>query len=261
MAFSVPPTTNDLTRAQRLRLMRSTRKLSEVLGVTPVFMSGPQTASSLSLSRHSKGKALPRPLVLTLKSISASLSPPGPSPTVSAPLSPIRSPNVPVSPASPRRQSIPREDRLQQTRRKRMAKLQRTLGENIPPELVLDAAPKRPSRPRSSSIEQMTLTAAFKVQIIEHAKIHKMSSSPTHDPSLSTSSWSKASTRQRDRHSSFVGMEGLHLEEVEVGRKSSDTVCSDASTSSSEYRKQAGWSGEWNRDMTHVLTQLRELRA
>jgi len=242
--------------------MRSTRKLTELLGTTPVF--SPDSQSTLHRQR-SKGKALPRPLVLTLASVPASLSPPKLPPV---PLSPTRLANVHVSPASPRRQTISHDDRLLQARRRRMAKLQRTLGENIPPELVLDAPQKRPSRPRSSSVDGAALAATFKIQVIEpsapQSKIHKISSTPTHSPSLSTSSSlfsEQSSAKKLGRRSSLVGMEGLHLEQVELARKSSDTVRSNDSTSSSEYRKQAGWSGEWNKDMTHVLAQLRELKA
>ncbi|KIK68594.1 hypothetical protein GYMLUDRAFT_36053 [Collybiopsis luxurians FD-317 M1] len=297
MAFlSLPPTTNELTHSQRLRLMRSTRKLSEVLGTTPVFalpepdrrqpsnqLHHPSPSMSASSSVR-KAKALPRPLVLSLKSVPASLSPPRSSSGHYAPLSPTRSTNLPSSPTTPYHHDVDHDDNLLRIRRKRMAKLARTLGENIPAELVVDV-PRRPSRPRSCSVDATNFTATFQVQLtapteLAHSKdllsppptqqkisrlLPKPPRSPTRSASLASRkpslSTRKSFKRLHDTHSSTLGMDGLHLEEIEVGRKSSDTVRSTASSASNEYRKQAGWSGEWNRDMYEVMSQLRGLKA
>ncbi|KAG6818728.1 hypothetical protein H0H93_002455 [Arthromyces matolae] len=180
---SPPPTVNLLDRRERMRLVRSNRKLEAVLGVAPCYVeptseldmalpkskshrragrvfdsptsSFSSTSSSLddyitaektvlSDSKESKRSLeLSRPTILRLRSTPVPstdnrkclLSPRMPS---IAPVSPRLPSIAPVSPLSPRF-TIDLEN-LQanslETRRRKMAKLTRTLGENIPPELV-----------------------------------------------------------------------------------------------------------------------------
>ncbi|KAJ3932924.1 MAG: hypothetical protein NXY57DRAFT_917467, partial [Lentinula lateritia] len=225
----LPPTTNELTPSQRLRLMRSTRKLGEMLGTTPVINSSSEfgqhpSAShrdtpSISLHHSSsprfahapkKSKALPRPLVLSLQSLPASFS----SPRSSGPTSPLSPTSISTNIAS---SSSYRDDHDSlsdslQTRRKRMAKLTRTLGENIPPELVFNS------------------------------QLHHSHSQTT---SLTPSGGRKSSDTIRSTVSSCsTASEPSHLNETKR-----------------TYRKQAGWSGEWNRqDMDEVMNRLRGLK-
>ncbi|KAG6908080.1 hypothetical protein DXG01_006215 [Tephrocybe rancida] len=189
-ASNPPPTVNNLDRHQRMRLVRSNRKLEAILGTVPYYLepTSPQnsiyttkanrregrffahspTSSSASSSSTSldsiENKAvgasptksspaskqspraleLSRPLLLRLRSV-----PVTPSDNRAGLLSPPLPSNAPISPISPTF-TIDLE-KLQATnlesRRKKMAKLTRTLGENIPPELVFHS-------PKSASTEK-----------------------------------------------------------------------------------------------------------
>ncbi|KAJ3903322.1 hypothetical protein F5879DRAFT_903030 [Lentinula edodes] len=281
----LPPTTNELTPSQRLRLMRSTRKLGKMLGTTPVINSSSEFGQHLSASHrdtpsislhHSssprfthapkKSKALPRPLVLSLQSLPASFS----------------------SPSSYRDDHDSLDDSLQ-TRRKRMAKLTRTLGENIPPELVFNSQLHH-SHSRSTSVEtasalaNLTVTANGSTEPSRHTqetlvplRMKRLPQTPTtmsRSASLRAPSPSFVARRMmRKRHGQPHTTSHVELT-PSGGRKSSDTIrsavssCSTASEpghlneSKRTYRKQAGWSGEWNRqDMDEVMNRLRGLKA
>jgi hypothetical protein len=282
MSHQIPPTTNALSHSQRLRLMRSTRKLGDVLGTTPVINGSSSAAhslhhsSSLRLSQK-RSKALPRPLVLSLHALPASLRlPTGPT----SPLSPTSVINMPSSNACPDDYEV---DQELQARRKRMAKLTRTLGENIPPELVFNSR-SRPSRPRSCSVDAAALAASFTITVVSPTEPTFQQMQPPVVPSRSSSLQVPSTPRtlagklrSRHGHASSLGMDGLHLQQVETSepiRKSFESTTSISSTSSSTssvrsdkemkktYRKQAGWSGEWNRqDMQEIMTRLRGLKA
>ncbi|KZT00354.1 uncharacterized protein LAESUDRAFT_732376 [Laetiporus sulphureus 93-53] len=222
---SLPPTTNHLDPRERARLMRSARKLGNVLGSTPqllesepaaatpiarlpigpspgrsgsiksvssfrqgsicsrastpsLYSSSSTNSSVVSLAlppphasceslpeprlystKHKKArksKELPRPLVLRLNAVPLPPSDrrlPGlpPTPSTAVPTTPI-SPTTPVAPSP------------EETRRKRMAKLKRTLGENIPLDLVFPRhtrtsssspprSPNRAGRHRNMSVD------------------------------------------------------------------------------------------------------------
>lgn len=121
--------------------MRSTRKLGEMLGTTPfingserpaalpVRSSSLQRSSSLRLSQKKGKKPLPRPLVLSLHALPASPKvPAGPT----TPLSPTT--NMPSFSAY----HDDREGNDLQIRRKRIAKLKRTLGDDVPVARILE---------------------------------------------------------------------------------------------------------------------------
>ncbi|KAJ3815221.1 hypothetical protein F5876DRAFT_72242 [Lentinula aff. lateritia] len=305
----LPPTTNELTPSQRLRLMRSTRKLGEMLGTTPVINSSSEFGQQLSASHsrdtpsislhHSssprfthapkKSKALPRPLVLSLQSLPASFSSPRSSAGPTSPLSPTSISTNIASSNSYRDDHDPMDDSLQ-TRRKRMAKLTRTLGENIPPELVFNSQLHH-SHPRSTSIEaasalaNLTVTAHGSTEPSEETllplRMKRLPQIPTtmsRSASLRAPSSSFVARRMmRKRHGQTNTTRHVELTASLTpsgGRKSSDTIrstvssCSTASEPSHlnetkrTYRKQAGWSGEWNRqDMDEVMNRLRGLKA
>jgi hypothetical protein len=177
---ALPPTANTLDPVQRSRLLRSTRKLGDVLGATPliidsesasrpgspasrtkasVFLSHSHAASVTSLTerpmddsprlvtlnKHQKHKSkqLARPIVLCLSSL------PAPPRRGSLTSSDVNNNDVPA-----RRDTAPVQDAFLELddpekllRRKRMAKLTRTLGANIPPELVFPHHYKSRSEP------------------------------------------------------------------------------------------------------------------
>ncbi|KAJ7032519.1 hypothetical protein C8F04DRAFT_1107129 [Mycena alexandri] len=163
---ALPPTTHALPSTHRAHLIRSTRKLGNILGETPllldVYPSGPShsrsssvssvastdskrtgrifadapRSSSLasadvapvpssddSVSTNTKAKSMdaPRPLLVLRLASQRPLS----SVSIVSPRSPAFSPITPTFVVD---------------RRKKMAKLTRTLGANVPPELVFSAA-------------------------------------------------------------------------------------------------------------------------
>ncbi|KAJ3790833.1 hypothetical protein GGU11DRAFT_804767 [Lentinula aff. detonsa] len=310
--YPVPPTTNELSPSQRLRLMRSTRKLGDMLGTTPVINSSsqfgqrpsasPRSSPTISLHHSSsvpythtqkKSKVLPRPLVLSLQSRPAPLS----SSRSSDPTTPLSPTSISTNMASSssNRDENDYQNYLTQTRRKRMAKLTRTLGENIPPELVFNSN-SLPSRSRSSSVDASTI-ATFTVIVKDLPETHhsqesivpvladsppimkimkpQSSSVISRSESVRTPSPSFIARRMMRKHRGHAKTSSqVQLIASPSGRKSSDTVRSTLSSYSTAsepshtnevkrtYRKQAGWSGEWNRqDMDEVMNRLRGLKA
>jgi len=293
-----PPTSNALNSRQRSKLVRSTRKLGEVLGTTPImtenvvpqpisvsfyspsssasssrsttpdshkasrrnasicsytpgspnfiYTSPAGTSSVVSLTLPPSGATslvkkasmrfksptksrpsneLPRPLVLRLNAVPPPIivrPPRSPVPSTTSELltptpgtptptsTPVITPTTPVFPSSA------------EIRRKRVAKLSRTLGETIPPYLV--SASKRPAA-----------LAEFES-----------------DPPLMVSPVSEASRPMagtRQRRSMSVDYSG---QTAPLAKRSSKIW-----TTGSE-----SWKGEWNRkDIKDVQKQLRSLRA
>ncbi|KAG1764171.1 hypothetical protein EV702DRAFT_1154942 [Suillus placidus] len=204
-----PPTTNILDSQQRMRLIRSARKLGAVMGTTPYLLEADVPITLLPIGGNKKsvtGKALKRqgsifmhyhrdsPSVTSFSSASTasfhspsaslvslpssmrsteslSVTPPGlpvcgrKSANKPKPLY-LRMNTVPVSPTDHRCASLsstpssarayfpptPRTPSFDaaELRRKRMAKLARHLGENVPPELVTAQEP--PARLRSEDV-------------------------------------------------------------------------------------------------------------
>ncbi|KAJ7231158.1 hypothetical protein B0H12DRAFT_1146844 [Mycena haematopus] len=156
MNLAVPLTTLDIPQPDRMRMMRSMRKLSSVLGEIPVvevtrapppISAGQRRAflihspPSLSLLADPFQKPiLPQDTHIYVRPslvLRVPHTPPPPSPH--SPLSPHSPPSPSFSPTaeSPLRDS----DR----RRLRLAKVSRTFGEHVPPELVF-AEPLRRQR-------------------------------------------------------------------------------------------------------------------
>ncbi|KAK7063666.1 hypothetical protein R3P38DRAFT_2819669 [Favolaschia claudopus] len=163
---TLPPTTHALPQTHRAHLIHSTRKLGALLGETPVlleaqgFHSRNSSISSISSDDSIASKRSGR-IFADAQPRSSSLAPADPalvleettkkyaqnaprpllllrlaSPRPTSLISPI-SPAFPISPITPT---------IVVDRRKKMAKLVRTLGTNVPPELVFSKAePTRPS--------------------------------------------------------------------------------------------------------------------
>jgi hypothetical protein len=156
---AIPPTTHAIPHTDRLRMMRSMRKLTAVLGETPVveisspaphllaptpgkrggfFFHASASLSSLALPfQKSDAPHIPEPrpsLVLRVPDTFAPLP---------SPLSPGFSPTL-MSPTSP----LEEPDR----RRQRLAKVSRTLGETVPPELIFTTNPQIKRRRRASTL-------------------------------------------------------------------------------------------------------------
>ncbi|KAJ6609584.1 hypothetical protein B0H10DRAFT_2063619 [Mycena sp. CBHHK59/15] len=181
METTMPPTTHVIPDTDRQRLVRSIRKIGSVLGETPLLEANSAPAHQHSSSSTNTGSRRLGPFFQSLSSLSLSpsdasssksdsghseLSLTRPSlclrvPDVFEPLPPPLSPTFSPSLASP----LTPPDNDDSTRRRTMAKLTRTLGENVPPELVFSAPVKRRRRASTlimpeSALEQMTFAAA-----------------------------------------------------------------------------------------------------
>ncbi|KAJ7034484.1 hypothetical protein C8F04DRAFT_1102014 [Mycena alexandri] len=167
----LPRTTHLLKHDQRVRLMRSTRKVEHILGETPLFIdpSSPSTStfpvaasrraaliyvatprsSSLGVytppedRAHASSSHIPARPVLSLRV-------PDPE-CVEPPLSPA-SFSLPIHPTSP-------EDEQRRHRTRKMARVVRTLGENVPAELVFPTISNSQRRSRRSSIQSRRRSA------------------------------------------------------------------------------------------------------
>ncbi|KAJ7267959.1 hypothetical protein C8J57DRAFT_1228569 [Mycena rebaudengoi] len=137
---AMPSTTHSLSPAHRLRLLRSTRKLSALLGETPlvvdsashlpVNVESDQNLTSMSEDMTSSRTSRPH-LFIRLPSVSQ------------VPTAPLTSPLTPTFGSALNFPAATGEDAA---RRRKMAKLSRTLGENVPPELVYPTGPPRTTK-------------------------------------------------------------------------------------------------------------------
>ncbi|KAJ6611118.1 hypothetical protein B0H10DRAFT_2057600 [Mycena sp. CBHHK59/15] len=319
--FSLPHTSNTLPRAERIRLVRSTRKLQALLGETPqvveaatsltqrpLIRSNSTSASGSSFSARRSHRNLPpstltliepdscRPhLLLHFKSAS---SPNAHKHTHSLPSTPV-SPLSPtysitlnnVSLSTPRAISIGRSTTLKDIRRRRMAKLARTLGENVPLELITESSlPPERNLYRTASIvgfsrsstDPVLLTAksshTVRTNVIFasppsalNGEGYPMSpKSPTLGRSYSTSSASPRSPRigviryPRGESVAFASADFLAAKEA---RDTAATRLENAveklnlELKSGRRRKEKDWSGEWNTEMDAVAKQLRALKT
>ncbi|KAI8973062.1 hypothetical protein BD414DRAFT_498983 [Trametes punicea] len=326
-SHSLPPTSNTLDARQRTRLIRSTRKLGDVLGTTPHLEEQPSpfipsilpiaggrpgspvrktsthakrrhgsifelpnpspspcydssssassSVSSLSLSRsslesttsvdstpnipparsftrhvreksRSKGKQapLPTPLVLRLNAVPL----PPSDPRVQPPITPDTAATVTFASLSsasmlPATPTTPLTPTVTETRRKRVAKLKRTLGENVPIELVLPLRPAHPRR-RSASPSPTTPSSESKSSSPFPAPLPRL-----HDASQTKAIYPRATEHASRRRSLSVDLQQAMPDPEH--RSSRVWVTGNGN-----------WTGEWNRrDIREVQQQLRALRA
>ncbi|KAK7017187.1 hypothetical protein R3P38DRAFT_3275059 [Favolaschia claudopus] len=298
----VPLTTHHLHREDRARLMRSTRKIEDVVGETP-HVADP---SILPLAQRRKLKRpnhkrtdtiadivspLPacetRPVLYlqvpdasTPNSATTTLPTPLPSPTLTVTL------NL--------RYAVARDD---VTRRRKMAKLRRTLGDNVPTELVFP--PEDLNAPKYRRLTARTLP-----------RLDRRASVANSQRSSGSGSGSRRASRLRDKDRErdegesdisrgwvWVGKRedippevqarikrsrkesGLPFDWVSVGRIEELAVEDEEDRRMGAYpamsnggggrrplyRKEVGWSGEWDagsaRNMDQVVSRLRDLKV
>ncbi|KAI0655010.1 hypothetical protein C8Q70DRAFT_924613 [Cubamyces menziesii] len=207
------------------------------------------SASSLppakSFTRHvreksrSKGKQapLPTPLVLRLNAVPL----PPSDPRVQPPITPDTSATLTFASAStsgsmlPTTPTTPITPTVTETRRKRLAKLKRTLGENVPIELVL---PLRSAQDRKSSPSASATPSPI---------------TPPTQNSKATLPRAQAPRSNRRRSMSVDFQTAAQAETVHSPERRSSRVWVTGT---------GMWTGEWNRkDIREVQQQLRALRA
>ncbi|KAJ7290525.1 hypothetical protein C8J57DRAFT_1459041 [Mycena rebaudengoi] len=165
---SLPRTTHALPHAQRLRLLRSTRKVGAILGETPLLEGFVSSPTAPTFASSSTGTLIHRPVyIYTPAPRSSSLAAASSSSSSSSSFSsraPIFPPGLEPRPAPAPRPpsedfsfSFPATtapdpaDERRRFRTRKMAKVVRTLGENVPAELVFPPARRRSRRSSTAS--------------------------------------------------------------------------------------------------------------
>lgn len=306
--------TAQLTHSQRNRLIKSTRKVGNILGETPTVedsnvasTSSKPSGSSLrpALSLSSKSTSTGRPSLSLPRLPTApqvTLPPPSPGLSISSFDTPQRSPLSPgfgpLNRDSPFCPSDSESDVSHQADilRKKLAKLRRTFGENVPVELVtisdglevdttggIGARRSKSLKKRKSLIPQGKMSVRF----TSSCRSKHVICSPDSKSSLK-SVQHKASTptlthplaRSTSLHSSLRHSPARHSRTTSefisnVDRDLAFTKLTAQSTSSSSlppleppskhlmmtHRQGKEWSGEWNADdMAQVVNRLRSLK-
>ncbi|KAJ6498422.1 hypothetical protein C8R47DRAFT_971994 [Mycena vitilis] len=315
---AVPPTTHSLPKPQRLRLMRSTRKLTALLGTTPLLVDARDDTEPLRTSQSPlepiENDACPATIASILSS--AECAPdetenPAALVSVTTPTSahrptlllrmntvPLRCSNnrrransqawgrpaslaspppSPVFPPDTDPRSGCRADAALVARRRKMARVTRTLGENVPPGLVfqpdttLSPAPSRTSvdssyseldspsddedddKPKlsldASEIRFARVSLGPLDSVVELANTAPTPpSSPTHSappsrPSLSLSA---------DRGATATAWFPYSIRRSVSQRRTLQQPA--------VMRTEPGWTGEWNQEEDAVVKRLRELK-
>ncbi|RXW16332.1 hypothetical protein EST38_g9527 [Candolleomyces aberdarensis] len=165
-----PPTANILPHSQRSRLLKSSRKIEAMLGTTPLVVPvvdhPPQISPShatpkLERSKSKAGKGsqpVPQPVLLRSRSVALPSLMPTPTHVKSSSMDTAGNSSGPATPISALFSPITKETndddaKEREMKRKKLAKITRTLGENIPPELVFGATYQQESKsstPKSS---------------------------------------------------------------------------------------------------------------
>ncbi|KAJ7676628.1 hypothetical protein DFH06DRAFT_1317249 [Mycena polygramma] len=280
----MPPTTHTLPPAQRLRLLRSTRKLGAVLGETPLLLesqshsptppishpfvlgrsASTRSASSTNRRVYMASEPLPRSSSLSLKlgepsqphthtRSHAHMHADRPTLVLRLPVADEDPTGItsPLSPTFGLALNPPSTPTADATRRRRMAKLTRTLGENVPPELVFASA------------------SASRTQ--QHRRRASTLSSGVPESRRRGMDLASATTMVEEQPFSYPST--VPVPAAYPSRTSSDTFAS-ADTHRSDApllppprlhraERAEGWSGEWGgavADMEDVVRNLRTLR-
>ncbi|KAJ2928046.1 hypothetical protein H1R20_g9057, partial [Candolleomyces eurysporus] len=124
---------------------------------------GPQPLAQPVLFRLRSVPLAPSPSSRSISSVSTSNSSPSPAHTKSSSLTTLNSANTPLSPLSsifnaPTSQEE-HEAKEREMKRKKLAKVARTLGENVPPELVFGSGSQKERKPSISKPARKTVRA------------------------------------------------------------------------------------------------------
>ncbi|KAJ7073193.1 hypothetical protein C8F01DRAFT_1362357 [Mycena amicta] len=249
--MTAPTTHNALPHAQRLRLMRSMHKLEAVLGETPLVVELASRSPSISplhgRSFSVAGRTQPR--IYTPSERTSSLRRAASTKhgqdirpmlfiDVPPPSASLLSP--PLSPLTPSTDNIPSTS--DRDRRRKLAKLTRTLGENVPPSLVF------PEQADQRLVKNRRRASTLTSQVPEIA-----------------AGWDKAAAPRvsTDSHSSSASGSSSHHAAPTYTHSSLEHLLPPATTTNT-HRSEKGWSGEWsgpgNMRMDQVVKGLRGLK-
>ncbi|KAF8143717.1 hypothetical protein K438DRAFT_1993577 [Mycena galopus ATCC 62051] len=279
---TLPPTTHSLPKPQRLRLMRSTRKLTALLGATPHLVDSDEHAHIRTLKPSQTPPTFASTSSIERDSDPAALvSVPGGSHSAQRPTLLLRINTVPSHATNRRRSnsqgwgrpasmagSLPSPlsptdeddayavDAALAARRKKMARVARILGENVPPELVFgipcSAPPRRTLRKsRESEVTSQNGVEEIKSRLsLEEARFAKIELAP-----LQTSTVTEPSSPRPSVSSDRVWFaQGTRRSNSHKRRRNS------LRSTPVVIRTEVGWIGEWNQDERTVVKTLRELK-
>ncbi|KAJ6556899.1 hypothetical protein B0H10DRAFT_2121795, partial [Mycena sp. CBHHK59/15] len=310
------PTTHNLPHEHRARLMRSTRKISEVVGETPLLVdlsSSFSTAAATTAGRKLKrprcsveGESHPSPSSVStpdahlhpsnghVSSTTATTRPvlylQLPTNTHRAPVTPLPSPTLTVT-----LNLAPVDEEA--VRRRKMAKVRRTLGDNVPHELVFPLSTrKRDRRSRQPSILSSKQSSILE-SVPERARVMSAvsgrcsrarglkanagGSKVGRPPSVASSRTARHSKPEPLSHgwvwvgrptyvptvrSSRASVQSLSDDWIDVGNfKLAEAADSRiprprASLIRATHRREEGWSGEWAGKVGNMEDVVRELR-
>ncbi|KAJ7032544.1 alginate lyase-domain-containing protein [Mycena alexandri] len=243
-----------LPHSQRLRLIRSIRKLGDLLTESSHPVEAPPP-----LPQHSRSNSLSSP-TLSPGSYSTSaaetLSEPGPTPASAHPRNffSLRLPksSSPLSPTfnlsldSPSTPVIDPET----LKERKLAKVSQTLGQNVPPELVLQPPAPRRENNRSSTVSVPEYTTAQKHAAtaagaaVARRRRHARDASRTIKHAASSASLHATVHNRELEPFSCSSLVSVPSSELRVAENPIATETSE--WAAGMRRKEAGWSGEWS---------------
>ncbi|KAJ7486723.1 hypothetical protein FB451DRAFT_1553956 [Mycena latifolia] len=280
-----PQTTHVLKHDQRVRLMRSTRKVGALLGETPLFIdpSSPQNTAFPDPRAPARQPAYiyapnPRSSSLPNGQLYASTSRAAARPLlavrvaaldeVDSPLTSASSLSFPVFPASPAD-----EQRRQRTRK--MARIVRTLGENVPAELVFPPPPPRsilrhPSAAGDRSPAPRPRRTSTLSKRRSSRRLRAGSSASSYAGAVAEEPAEESDSESASVYSTLSGGDWLSVPRpppappaASAPAPSAPPIGYDRGT----HRTERGWSGEWvaaagtqMQNMDDVARKLRDLR-
>ncbi|KAJ7698335.1 hypothetical protein B0H17DRAFT_1050795 [Mycena rosella] len=275
MSNVAPLTTHRLLHEDRTRLIRSTRKIGDIVGETPYFVdpsSFPLSPKHSSSKRHKRSKdrhALDAPASPTLPAAPVArpvlyLCVPESAPPERA----LATPSPTLTVALNIRHAVMKDDTA---RRRKMAKLVRTLGANVPKELVFPppsanevrrlkrltartTMSDRTQRPESvGAVQPPRRRSGVPDAPRRHSKVDSISHG-----------WVWVGSREEIPSDVLARAQpdsGLPSDWMSVSKPvESPTV----TTIRAMHRKEEGWSGEWAgavHNMNDVVTRLRGLKV
>ncbi|KAJ6574209.1 hypothetical protein B0H19DRAFT_1341231 [Mycena capillaripes] len=305
---AVPPTTHTVPRHQRIRLMRSTRKLTALLGTTPLLLDPrsesepPRTADSESPLEPIDSQASPATIASIISYASENPDAAEERPAALVPAMTPASGRRPtlllrintVPPRSSRRRSnsqgwgrpaslaidrpLPSPvfssdsagpsaaDAVLAARRKKMARVARTLGENVPPELVFPRAPCSPATHARNSLDSLfeSEDEEEKVQLssLEEVRFANVVLRPVEGapfasaaaPSAFRAGSDSETAKRPSMSSDRVWLPYSTRRSMSLQRRNSH------GRAPVVMRTEPGWTGEWNQEERTVIKGLRELK-
>ncbi|KAJ7325863.1 hypothetical protein DFH08DRAFT_886315 [Mycena albidolilacea] len=275
MSNTVPLlTTHNLQHEDRARLIRSTRKIGDVVGEIPHVVD-PSSFTPSHPTKQKHAKLPPRSLPLP--------------PSDARPLLYIRVPDAPPDPELPTpapsptltvflnlRSATARDDT---TRRRRMAKLRRTLGANVPTDLVFppentnDIRYRRlTSRTLPQAPDRKSRAESKRMSIASNSSRGKRASRAQTETDPISRGWVWVGKREdipvdvqarikRSRMDSGLPFDWSSVDRFRnVGEEGRPTL----QFRRPLHRREVGWSGEWAgaaQNMDQVVEQLRGLKV